>query len=185
MPEARSQGERREASVGRLQTVLLSRFGEIPGGRPGPSRRPRRPLARTVLLILAVLPLFCGALACLGLLVQTAREVGAASSVTGSPDWVLVLAACFFAVVVVALVGAGMMVLRRQASWFPLWVATLVVGLGGAVLGAQQLAAADWRAFSAAGSGAAIFLTLSLYLTLVSGLGLWLKARPQLFDDER
>lgn len=184
MPETRTEGERRRELDRGLRTILLSRFGEMPGERPGPPRRPRRPFSRTILLILAALPLFFGALACVALMVQTVRELGATSGGTGSPDWVLVLAACFFGLMVLALIGTGIMVLRVRASWLPTWIAMLVIGLGGAVLGAQQLAAADWRAFSVAGGGAAIFLALSLYLAVVSGVGLRLKARRELFDDE-
>lgn len=184
MSETHDRDDRRQGLDTSLRGALLSRFGEMPRRRQrqSPRRGPRRPFGRTILLILAALPLFFGALACVALLVQTVREVGAAGA--GNPDWVLVLAACFFAVMVLALIGTGFMVLRLRSSWLPAWIATLVIGLGGAVLGAQQLAAADWQAFSAAGGGAAIFLALSVYLAGVSAAGLRLKARRELFDDE-
>jgi hypothetical protein len=172
--------QKRTAGKG-LGGILGTRFGELPGGPIRPRSR-RRPIGRTLLLILAALPLGVGAVACVALVVQTVKELRGPASATGSADWVLILAAVFFAVMVAALVATAVMVLRSHPTWWPAWAATLVIGFGGTVLGAQQLAAADWRAFSAAGSGAAIFLVLSVYLSGVSAAGVWLKARREPFD---
>lgn len=174
-------GQGRALSRG-LGGLLGTRFGELPGGPMRP-RGPRRPLTRTLLLLLAALPMFVGALACVALVVQTVKELRGSAAATGSADWILILAACFFCLMVLALVAGAFMVLRSRPSWSPAWIATLVVGLGGTVLGAQQLAASDWRAFTAAGSGAAIFLVLSVYLTVVSAVGVCLKGRRELFDE--
>jgi len=171
-----------------LRGALFARFGEMPRKRrPGARRRRsgrRRPLGRTLLLVLAALLLLLGALACVALVVQTVNELRGPANATGNPDWVLALAAAFFAVMAAALVWAAYLVVRLRPAWLPVWVLLLIIGLGGAALGLQQLAAADWRAFSAAGSGAAIFLALSVYLVGVSGGGIWLKSRREPFPDE-
>jgi len=178
--KGRPVSQKRTAGKG-LGGILGTRFGELPGGPIRPRSR-RRPIGRTLLLTLAALPLGVGAVACVALVVQTVNELRGPAGATGSADRVLVLAAVFFAVIAGAQVAVAVMVLRSRPTWWPAWVATLVIGLSGAVLGAQQLAAADWRAFSAAGSGAAIFLVLSVYLAGVSAAGVWLKARREPFD---
>jgi|GEM_PF-3569899 len=186
--DGRTEGEQtRELDRG-LRGALFARFGEMPRKRRKPAGRrrsgPRRPLGRVLLLVFAAVLLLVGALACTALVVQTVNELRGPANATGNPDWVLVLAAAFFAVMAAALVGAAYLVVRRRPAWLPVWVLLLVIGLGGAALGLQQLAAADWRALSDAGIGAAIFLALSIYLAGVSAGGLWFKSRREPFPDE-
>lgn len=140
----------------------------------------RRPRGLLVLLWVAAVPLFLGGLACVALAVQTIKELTGPASANGSPDWLLVLAASFFVLMVVALFVAGYLVLRPGRPHFAVWAITLVVGGGGAYVGAEQLAAAGWRAFTTAGVAAAIFLVVSVYLVAVSVVGIWRSlTRPQ------
>ncbi len=153
-----------------LKTVLGGSFGK--GGPPlwRSSGGPRRPVLKVLVLVLAALPLLLGAIACVALTVQTIREVLAARAASGLADWILVLAAAFFLVMVVALISAAVMLLRRRPPWWPSWVGTLIIGLGGAVLGFQQLSEASWRVTSNAGLGPVVFILLSVYLVGVSGV---------------
>jgi len=183
-----TEGDRKRELDRGLRGALMSRFGEMPRKRSheakGEPRPPRRPIARILLLVLVAALLLFAALACVALVVQTAGELRGPASATGEPDWVLLLAAAFFALMAAALVGAAYLVVRRSATWLPVWVVLLVIGLGGAALGLQQLAAVDWRAFTTAGLGPVVFLALSAYLAAVSVGGMWLKSRREPFPDE-
>ncbi len=146
----------------------------------GPEALGFAPHGRRLLRWLAAAPLFLGGLACVALAVQTIKELSGPASANGSADWLLALAACFFLVMVIALFAAGYLLVRSQRPHPAVWVVTLVVGAGAAVVGAQQLAAADWRAFTVAGIAAAVFLAVSVYLVVVSAVGIWVsRTRPQ------
>jgi hypothetical protein len=180
MPGSKSTGSGGRSAGRELGVLLRQRFGELTGVGQHDPELASRSRGRVVLLWVAALPLFLGGLACVGLATQTIKELRGAASANGSPDWVLALAACFFVVMVAALFAAGFMLVRPRRPRAAVWVLTLVIGAGGAVLGAQQLAEADWRAFSNAGSGAAVFLVLSVYLFVVSAVGIWrLLTRPR------
>jgi hypothetical protein len=156
-----------------LGTLLKQRFGELTGvGQQEPDSPPRS-RTQVVLGWVAAAPLLLGGMACIGLATQTIKELRGPASANGSPDWLLALAACFFVIMVASLFAAAFMVALPRRHRLSIWVITLVVGLGGAVLGAQQLAEADWKAFTNAGSGAAVFLVLSAYLTVVSAVRVW------------
>jgi hypothetical protein len=156
-----------------LVALLKQRLGELAGvGQREPGAAPRSRM-QVVLAWVAAVPLLLGGLACIGLATQTIKELRGPASANGSPDWLLALAACFFVVMVASLFAAAFMIALPGPRRLPIWVVTLVVGIGGSVLGAQQLAEADWKAFTNAGSGAAVFLVLSVYLTVVSAIRLW------------
>jgi hypothetical protein len=178
MQETKTGGGRNAGKE--LSGLLRQRFGELTGvGQHEPDVVPRS-RGRLVLLWVVAVPLFLGGLACVGLATQTIKELRGPASANGSPDWLLALAACFFVVMVAALFAAGFMLVRPRRPRLAVWVLTLVVSAGGTVIGAQQLAEADWRAFTNAGSGAAVFLALSVYLFVVSAVGCYmLLTRPR------
>lgn len=161
-------------NVGReLGTLLKQRFGELTGvGQQEPDAPPRS-RAQAILGWVAAAPLLLGGMACMGLAAMAIKELRGPASANGSPDWLLALAACFFVVMVASLFAAAFMIALPGPRRLPMWVVTLVVGIGGTVLGAQHLAEADWQAFTNAGSGAAVFLVLSVYLTVVSAVRIW------------